>query len=150
MSKDNGGIKLSPKYGVNPSVMQCFFCGDAKGVAIPGRIHKKNKEGRITATDVEAPHQAVWDMEPCDDCRELMKLGIMFVSVKDGEQGKDNPYRTGSLAVLKEDAVERMISNPDLVKVLKEKRFAFIEDHVWDKLGIPRDNFDSRTDPTSP
>jgi hypothetical protein len=31
-------IRLSEKHGVNPSLMLCFYCGEASGVALLGRL----------------------------------------------------------------------------------------------------------------
>ena len=52
----SNSIKISPKYGVNPSLINCFFCGESKGIALMGKL--KN--------DAEAPKECVMDYEPCD------------------------------------------------------------------------------------
>jgi hypothetical protein len=65
-----------------------------------------------------------------------MKQGIIFIGVRDGEQGKDNPYRTGEWFVLKEEAVRRMPMNKELMKSIIKKRICFIEQEVINKLGI--------------
>lgn len=119
-------IKLSPKHGLNPSIELCFFCWKEKGLVIPGRL----------VGDQEAPREAVWNHEPCDECAKLMKDGIIFISTRDGEKG-DNPYRTGGWAVITEDAAKRIIAKgPTLDHVLKA-RVCFIEDTVWKMLGFP-------------
>lgn len=59
----------------------------------------------------------------------------MFVSVRDGERG-NNPYRTGKMCVIKEEAVANMVS-PELYEHLKRVRFGFIEDSIWEQLGLP-------------
>lgn len=114
---------LSPKYGLNPAIPICFFCGkDKNEVIIAGRLKG----------DVEAPHKVVWDKKPCDECMSYMEKGVMLVSVKDNTD-HENPYRTGNIAVIKVEAAEKIFGES-----IKDKRFAFIEDSTWDKIGLPR------------
>ena len=61
MKKDN--ILLSPKYGVNPSMTICFYCGDVTGIALMGKLKG----------DVEAPKQCCTSVEPCDKCKKKYK-----------------------------------------------------------------------------
>lgn len=70
--------------------------------------------------------------EPCDQCKKYMKQGILLISIRDNIN-KENPYRTGAITVIKEKAAKR-IFNVDILK----SRAAFIEDSVWDKIGLPR------------
>lgn len=121
-----GGIRLSPKHGVNPSMGQCFYCGEADGsIILPGKMKG----------DMEAPRQACWSKEPCPQCKEWMAKGIIFISVKDGETG-DNPYRTGRFAVVKEEAVRRFITSPDALEDVCKRRVCFMEDTSWDIVGL--------------
>lgn len=118
-------IRLSRKHGVNPSVMQCFFCGESCGVVLFG----------VLPGDQEAPRQAVLDREPCSKCQGYMAQGVMLVQVRDNETG-DNPYRTGHLAVVTEDAIRRML-NIGLADEIVRTRFAFVPQTVWQQLGLP-------------
>ena len=127
MAKKEKGIRLSKKHGVNPSVMLCFFCNEPSGVALLG--HMKG--------DVQAPHQGVFDKEPCTKCKGYMEQGVILISVKDGEEG-ENPYRTGGWVVVKVDAVERMLQPEELRVQVINKRMAFVPDAAWDALGLPR------------
>lgn len=52
-------IRLSPKHGVNPSVMKCPVCAEDTGLALLGRLRD----------DAEAPRQML-DRDPCDKCKE--------------------------------------------------------------------------------
>ena len=122
----SGGIRLSPKHGVNPTIPLCFFCRVPKNeVILAGRL----------PGDVEAPH-AVWDKRPCDECAGFMKQGVICLSVRDGESG-DNPYRTGRFAVLTDDAIRWLIAPPELVAAVLKHRVCFIPDEAWAMLGIP-------------
>lgn len=101
---------------------QCYYCGEAKGVLLATR----DKAG------VEVPRLACFNKEPCERCREYMDAGIMLSVVKDGEYGKDEPYRLGMIAVITEDAAKRMFPHIDT----KKHRFVFIEETPASKLGI--------------
>lgn len=107
MSKDS--IKLSEKHGVNPSLLQCFFCGESKGIALMGRL----------PNDEQAPHQCVMDYEPCDKCIENMNLGVTLIEVSTTPPDQRPPVKTkdgqevyplGRWCVLTVEAVERMFN----------------------------------------
>ena len=123
MRKDPIGIALT----------KCFYCGKDKDLVINTRLHP------AMASRVEQMNGKVIDKEPCEECKKLMKQGIMFCSVRDGESG-DNPYRTGKLVVVKDEAVKRMV-DADLYNKLAKSRFAFIEDSVWEQIGLPQEDY---------
>lgn len=66
-------ITLSREHGVNPGMLQCFFCMEASGVALYGRL----------PNDAEAPRMVCVDKVPCSKCADYMKQGIILVSVQD-------------------------------------------------------------------
>lgn len=124
------GIKLSPKHGVNAAVPLCYFCQQPKNeIVLPGYMGRG---------DPEAPRAAVWDMEPCDECREHMTKGILLMSM-DLTRSKDlnNPYRTGGWVIITEEAFRRIFGGAEADKAMKH-RWTFIEDAAWDQLGLPR------------
>lgn len=101
-------IKLSPKHGVNPCMSKCFFCGGDKGIVLLGKLKG----------DAEAPHEMVFDYEPCDACKEKFAKGVLLVGVSEtcpdgrppiskAEDGKEL-YPTGPYVVATEDFVTRM------------------------------------------
>jgi hypothetical protein len=123
--KKEPSIRLSEKHGVNPCLGQCYLCGgDTNEIALLGRLKG----------DAEAPRRAVVSYEPCDTCKGYMQQGIIFISVKDN----DKDYRTGGFCVLKESAVSRMGMPPKLEADVLKQRVCFIEDTVWNRLGLPR------------
>lgn len=71
--------------------------------------------------------------EPCDQCKEWMKVGIILFSVSDEDQSQ----HTGKLAVLKEEAVKRFVKTPSLLKQILEKRVTAVGDESWKALGLP-------------
>ena len=117
----SGSIRLHPQFGLNPTMPVCFFCGKDKGeIALLGAAYQG-----------EVPMHLCIDKEPCQECQKLMAQGVLLIAVKDGTD-QDNPYRTGAQCVIKPEAAQRMFNNID------SSRVAFIEDAVWDKIGLPR------------
>lgn len=130
-------IRLSERYGVNPSLSLCFFCMEENGeIVLPGRL----------PGDVEAPRKAVWNKIPCAKCKEYMSQGIILISVDEKLSEPSNPYRTGAWIVLREDALRRMLSPGKLLDDICKVRVAFIPDDAWDKLGLPRGAVQQPTD----
>ena len=148
-------IRLSPKHGVNPAIPKCFWCLEDKNMLyLPGQMKG----------DMEAPRNMVWDMEPCDNCKDLMDQGILLISVKNGEMEKEeearqrakaeydrsyhskkdkfhyipNPYRTGGWAVIREESFTRIFQGPIVDQILS-CRWSFVPDEVWDMIGLPRE-----------
>ncbi len=130
------------------ALTKCFFCGG------PGDIVLATKY-RFDHTPVvnvkEHFHDKVRDMAPCNSCKEYMKIGIILISVRDGEMDKikadmvahpntlPNPYRTGCFTVMREEAAKRMFTaDTDMFRF----RWTFVEDKLWDMIGLPRDNAD--------
>lgn len=88
-------IKVSPKHGVNPSILHCVCCGKEYGIAMLGKLKK----------DAEAPKDMYHGL--CDRCQGVIDQGgCMFIEVKDGEKG-DSPYRTGRIIGVSKDFKER-------------------------------------------
>ena len=109
MSKD---IKISPKYGVNPTIPVCFFCGEPKNeIALMGKMKG----------DIEAPKNMVIDYEPCEHCKEQWAMGVPLIEcVTSSFIDDDRPgisvdpatnellYPTGRHCVIKIEAARRM------------------------------------------
>lgn len=126
-------IQFSEKYGLNPSVEQCFVCLQGKGLILFGRLKGEDKEAPRTMC---LGH----DSEPCDECKKHMEQGIILISVRDEEPANpNNPFRTGGWVVLKEEAFKRMFQGGSVAQVLK-RRMAFMPDSVWDAIGLPRES----------
>lgn len=122
-------IRLSAKHGVNPSLSVCYFCGlDKNEVVLPGRL----------PGDAEAPRKAVWNKEPCDQCKEYMAQGIIFVGVN-GPEVEKQPFanRTGKFCVIKEDAVKRLLKPGEMLSDILSRRAAFVPEDAWTALRLP-------------
>lgn len=138
-------IKLSPKYGANPTMCTCFFCGKDTGeIALLGHIPERNQNGRaIPNTDVEAPHRMIMDYNPCEECKEQMNRGITLIGITDrapdnrpaicrSESGEPF-YPSGKWAVVTEDAV-RALFKPDAAEGIINNRGANVLDEILDDL----------------
>lgn len=109
-------IKISPKYGVNPCIPVCFFCGEEKNeVALLGRIGKGTE-------DIEAPRHALLDYEPCEECLKKMTTGIALIEVSNTPNSDNQPpiienaYPTGNWWVVDEDFVRNNIQPVELAE----------------------------------
>lgn len=124
-----GSIQLSEKYGVNPSINVCFYCGEDKNeLVLPGRLKG----------DVEAPRRGVWDKKPCDTCKGYMEQGIILISVDEAKTtDRENPWRSGGWVVIREEAFRRMFTG-DVVEHACKARVCFVPNEAWDMLGLER------------
>ena len=115
-------ITLSKEHGINPSVDTCFICGKETNIILFGTAYK-DENGKT----VKAP-QKVCTGDICDDCKKIIdEGGIFFIAVKDGETGK-NPYRTGQISALKEEAVQRIF--PDF----PYQKINYIEESAYKQI----------------
>lgn len=103
-------VKLSPKYGVNPTIAVCFWCGNEKNeIALMGHIGDGRKH-----EDFEAPRCSVIDYEPCECCRNGMESGftVMEATNEPNERTsveiQNGVYPTGRFVVLKNEAADRI------------------------------------------
>lgn len=120
-------IRISPKYGVNPTIPICFFCREEKNeIALLGKIGGRGK-------DLEAPHKMILDYEPCEKCKKNMAKGITLIEVTTTPNTDNQPeiaqnaYPTGNWLVVKEDYIRNNFQPPELVEQIMAYRKAFIE-----------------------
>jgi hypothetical protein len=142
-------IILSDKYGVNPAIPVCYYCGKEKNMLILA--------GRLKG-DAEAPQKAVWDMEPCDACQERRKTQVHFiVTITDQSEGverqrldwlaemagvpdsKKSPFmphvaRTGGDFWLEDDLVSKIVVPVELCEQILRSRWVFIPMEAVDLL----------------
>ena len=98
MGGSKESITLSPKHGVNPSILHCECCGKEYGIGLAGRLKG----------DAEAPKDVIYGF--CDDCQKVIDQGgVMIIEVADGEGEKNpkNPYRTGRIVGCSKQYKER-------------------------------------------
>ena len=124
------------------ALTKCFFCGGDNQI-IMNRVLKPN-----IAKKVKEAHGKVINLEPCPKCAEYMKQGIILISVRDGETDKKDPFRTGGFAVIKDEGLKKVMP-PDLFEKVSKTRCCFIEDSVWNKLGLTPINKENKNDRTN-
>lgn len=107
----NKGIRLSEKYGVNPSMLTCFYCGETTGIALLGKISNKNNH------DVEAPRYVCNSIEPCDACKEKYKDYVLMVEAKNSDS--KNPQPTGRWFALKKEVLNPAYRNSPVAFMLE-------------------------------
>lgn len=116
------GLRLSKKYGVNPSIDTCFICGKETNLILFGTSYK-DEEGKTAKAPMRTCSGGL-----CDSCQKIIdEGGIFFIAVQDGEKS-NNPYRTGQISALKEEAVQRIF--PDF----PYKKINYIEESAYKQI----------------
>lgn len=103
----NKGIKISPKYGVNPTIPVCFWCGKQKNeIALMGRMKG----------DIEAPKNMVLDYVPCEECQSHMAMGVAILEASDHPNTEGQPpmqkgvYPTSRFVVVTTECADRVFN----------------------------------------
>ena len=105
-------IRISEKYGVNPSMDCCFYCGEVTGIALMGKISNKYNH------DVEAPHQCCTSVKPCKKCAEKYKDYVLMVEAKSSDP--KNPQLTGRWFALKKEVLNPAYRNSPVAFMLEQ------------------------------
>ena len=93
-------IRLSPKHGLNPSLLVCPICGKENGeIALLGRINDETRHA-----DIEAPKYMI-GKNPCKDCKELLDKGCKFLLETEDMAIRGEKKRTGRYMVLRPEAL---------------------------------------------
>lgn len=111
--KEEEGIVLSEKHGVNPSITICLLCGKDIGIALFGKL--KNDE--------EAPKKCCIG-ELCDDCKKDLEKykEIIFLEID------DNMY-TGNRYLIPEYCI-----NPNVLNDLDGERIVYVSKKTFDDI----------------
>lgn len=124
----SGAIKISPQYGVNPSITKCFWCGEDMGVALFGKLKG----------DKKAPMYCFGGYEPCEKCKKSFAMGITFIGVSEKppyginglppivKDGNIDMYPTGDIAVVTEECVRHVFVDESMAENVIEKKAAFL------------------------
>lgn len=112
------------------ALIRCFFCGEDKGLIMNRRLTAK------AAEEVRECNGKAVDLEPCNDCKELMEKGVLLIEYREGTE--PDFYRTGVLAVVKDKAIKKVFPKEIADDAIK-RRFCFVSNTIWDKMGLPRE-----------
>lgn len=127
----SNSIKISPKHGLNPSIVKCFWCGEECGIALCGKLKG----------DKQAPHFVIQNYEPCDKCVEHFKKGILLAGCTDKPVLEEMPpicsdengnmhYPDGSHIVLTEQGVERILNDQVMIDEAKKNKVVFMPSEI--------------------
>lgn len=105
-------IRISEKYGVNPSMDCCFYCGEVTGIALMGKISNKDNH------DVEAPRHCCTSVTPCEKCAEKYKDYVLMVEAKSSDS--KNPQPTGRWFALKKEVLNPAYRNSPVAFMLEQ------------------------------
>jgi hypothetical protein len=122
-------IPLSPKHGVNPSLLVCPVCGKDSGVALCGRLPQ----------DAEAPHRML-DQSPCPTCEGLLSTNILFHIIADStpERTPNPPILTS--AFVPEETALAALNSEEIRASVKQSRRCYVHQSTWERLtGAPLD-----------
>jgi len=118
------------------ALTKCFYCGG------PGDI-LLNRRPQHPSSVVRQAHGAVINMEPCNECKANMKLGIILIGVDDAKsdpgwnkQRIPNPYRSGLYVVVREEAFRRMIGESPARDYALQHRWMFIDEEAVTALRL--------------
>jgi len=114
------GIRLHPKFGLNPTMPVCFFCGrDTGEVALLGAAYHG-----------EAPTKMVLDKRPCAACEKEWEASIALIEAR-RINGEIDP--TGRVVVVTREAATRILRQPLLDDVLSVGK-ALLEPAAFEEL----------------
>lgn len=135
-NKDRG-IPLHPKYGLNPTLEVCFWCGEDTGsILLLGRSIKG-----------EAPMRMMGSYAPCEKCAEKWNLGFVFIEADNKPIVEGQPpisegvWPTGNYAVINQEAAERIMGKEKTeagAGYISRKQFADLTRKTAEEL--PNDN----------
>lgn len=111
------------------ALIRCFFCGESKGLIMNRLLTSK------AAKAIKECNNKAIDLEPCDNCKELMKQGVLLIEYREGTE--PDFYRTGVQTVVKDKAIKRVFPK-DIATDAVKRRFCFVSNLIWDKIGLPR------------
>lgn len=127
----DNNIEISPAFGLNPTIIKCFWCMEDINVKLMGRI--KND----ICDDVVAPDHMILDYKPCPKCKQLFDKGCICIEITDKPNKNayipfpnTECYPTGSYTVLEKDFAEKifktkkpsvLINTEDYRKIFKSE-----------------------------
>ena len=114
-------VPVSKKHGVNPTMPICFWCGEETGeIALLGKIKG----------DKEAPRNLILNRDPCPECVKLRSQGITIMAVT----SESDHTATSQWVVIQEEAIEKMINDPQKQKEVLKSRGMYISTELFNKL----------------
>ena len=121
MNKQNSNFEVA--------LTKCYFCGEGADIIINRLLTKK------AAQQVALLHNQVISRELCPKCKEYMKQGIIVITFDDSKtppntSSTDDLYRDGGFYVIKDEAIEHLISCPTFSQIAKDALSKSLIDRV--------------------
>lgn len=128
---------------LHTALTHCYFCGEADCIVMDRRL-------RLNESPVDNMQGKVISMTPCSKCEELMRKGVILITIDNGKSAPGwnrntehaegwmpNPYRTGGFFVVTDDFMRRLLSSsPELLEHALRHRFMFIEHEAATRIGL--------------
>lgn len=127
-------ITLSPKYGVNPCIPKCLYCGkDKNEIRLFGRVRSK----KYARDDIQMPIGAVVDTIPCEACTEKFSSGVICTEVfpAKSEEEKRHPHPTGRYFVVKPEVFNGKYSAGQIIHIPVEVFSRIFNDVLKEREG---------------
>ena len=104
-------LKLHKRYGLNPTLSTCFYCGKETGeIALLGAGY-----------DGEAPMHLCTSIEPCPECKAKFNGYVLLIEATQDNKGKPQP--TGRWFAVKKEHVK-----------VPNNGICFIEQSIYSQL----------------
>jgi hypothetical protein len=142
--KKDESIRLHKEWGLNPTIVTCFWCGkDKNELALLG-----------AAYNAEAPKNMVVNYDPCDTCKSEWKQGILLLEASTEPLREGQPplsadkqlYPTGRLMVIRSEAAAGLFDAlelpADVVRAAMAQGMLFVDPKLFDAIK-PRHDFSS-------
>jgi hypothetical protein len=133
--KDNGIL------GVALTKEACPLCGKLEN----GALLMNTRLNKSQADKVNKLHGKVigYMKKPCNECNEIMSKAILIVGCVEAKtDDRSNPYRSGNIWGITEEAVRKIFSSEKAEEVIK-KRTCFLSVEAAYKLGFPDCNLNA-------
>lgn len=144
-------VVLDSKYGVNPSVGYCFWCGESSEVILFGHIGSTVARSLGVRPGAEAPRSVILSSTPCQACEKSAADGYVTIRcVPDATMEVsgvvvDERIRIdenlGLLAKAMGPMIWRLkveVAREIFGETIERNRFLLLQDSVIDHIGLPR------------
>jgi hypothetical protein len=127
MSESNLGVALTKEL--------CVVCNkESDGAILMNKVLTKS-----LAKKVEDMHGKVigFSDKPCSECLEAVGDGVYIIEVNEQlTEDMSNPYRTGKQWGVKKEAIERMVSDKDMLETTLKKQACFMPIELCEHMGL--------------
>lgn len=126
------------------ALTKCFYCMQGDRILLARRYNQKGEP----VHDLAPYNGMVVDMDPCRECADYMKKGIILIGIDEEKSDPNwnvppmppnknwipNPWRSGAFVVLTEEAFERIFQG-EAAKFGPKHRWTFVEHEVLKRIG---------------